>query len=38
VLLPVMRHRVQLNFEGRAANIDIDALLLRVFDQTVGKL
>ncbi|MBF0678816.1 MAG: AAA family ATPase [Devosia sp.] len=38
VLLPVMRHRVQLNFEGRAANVDIDALLLRVFEQTVGKL
>jgi MoxR-like ATPase len=38
VLLPVMRHRVQVNFEGRAANIDIDKLLLRLFDQTMGKL
>lgn len=38
VLLPVMRHRVQLNFEGRAADIDIDKLLLRLFDQTMGRL
>ena len=38
VLLPVVRHRVQVNFEGRAANIDIDKLLLRLFDQTMGKL
>ena len=38
VLLPVMRHRVQLNFEGRAAGIDIDKLLLRLFDQTMGRL
>ena len=38
VLLPVMRHRVQLNFEGRAADVDIDRLLLRLFDQIMGKL
>lgn len=38
VLLPVMRHRVQLNFEGRAANVDVDALLTRLFDQIFGKL
>lgn len=38
VLLPVMRHRVQLNFEGRAANLDTDALLLRLFDQIMSKL
>ena len=38
VLLPVMRHRVQLNFEGRAADIDIDRLLLRLFDQIMGRL
>jgi MoxR-like ATPase len=27
VLLPVMRHRVKLNYEGEAERIDIDALL-----------
>jgi len=38
VMLPVMRHRVQVNFEGRAANVDVDKLLLRLFDQTMDKL
>jgi hypothetical protein len=33
-----MRHRVQVNFEGRAANVDVDKLLLRLFDQTMDKL
>jgi MoxR-like ATPase len=32
VLLPVMRHRVQLNYQGEAEGIDADALLLRLFD------
>ena len=35
VLLPVMRHRVQLNFQGEAERIDIDALFLRLFDKQV---
>ncbi len=38
VLLPVTRHRVQPNFEGRAARIDINALMLRLFDQSLGHL
>lgn len=35
VLLPVMRHRVQLNYLGEAERIDADALLLRLFDAHV---
>lgn len=38
VLLPAMRHRVQLNFEGVAAGIDLDALILELFDTAVRKL
>jgi MoxR-like ATPase len=38
VVLPVMRHRIQLNFEGRAAKLDTDALLLRIFDQLMAEL
>jgi MoxR-like ATPase len=38
VLLPVIRHRVQPNFEGRAARIDIEALMLRLFDESLGHL
>ncbi|MDT8858123.1 AAA family ATPase [Paracoccaceae bacterium Fryx2] len=38
VLLPVVRHRLQLNFEGLASNLDADALMLRLFDQCLGHL
>ncbi|MFA5581072.1 MAG: AAA family ATPase [Paracoccaceae bacterium] len=38
ILLPVARHRVQLNFEGRAADVDVDALLHDIFAQTIGRL
>ncbi len=38
VLLPVVRHRVQPNFEGRAARIDVEALMLRLFDESLGHL
>lgn len=35
VLLPVTRHRVQANFEGRAAGIDIESLIMNLFDRTM---
>src|SRR5690606_23639973 len=38
VLLPVMRHRVQLHFEGRAAHGQGAALLTRLFVQSFGRL
>lgn len=38
VLGPVTRHRMQPSFEGRANNVDVDAMLSRLFDQTVGAV
>ncbi|MGZ9810197.1 AAA family ATPase [Pseudoroseicyclus sp. H15] len=38
VLGPVTGHRVQPNFEGRASEIDVAALMRRLFDQTVGAV
>jgi len=35
VLLPVMRHRVQLSFQGETERVDIDALLARLLDSEV---
>ncbi len=35
VLQPVVRHRVQPNFEGRAADVDVPALMLRLFDRAM---
>lgn len=35
VLLPALRHRLQLNFEGLADGIDVDALLLESFEHHV---
>jgi MoxR-like ATPase len=32
VLLPVMRHRVQLNYQGEAERVDIDALLGKILE------
>jgi MoxR-like ATPase len=37
VLLPVMRHRVQLNYEGEAEGLAIDALLIKTFEAEVGR-
>ncbi|WP_216326808.1 AAA family ATPase [Deinococcus aestuarii] len=36
VLLPSLRHRFQLNFEGVASGVDKDALLLRLLDAQAG--
>lgn len=38
VLAPVTRHRVEANFEGVAADLDISALMLRIFEQSLGHL
>ncbi|MGV6871768.1 AAA family ATPase [Pseudochelatococcus sp. B33] len=35
VLLPATRHRIQLNFQGRAEDINIERLVLDLFDHTV---
>lgn len=37
IMLPVTRHRVHGNFESRAAGIDIEAVLLRLFDTIMDK-
>jgi MoxR-like ATPase len=37
VLWPVSRHRVQLNFDGQADGIEVDKLMQRLFDRTVGR-
>ena len=36
VLLPTLRHRFQLNFEGTAEGIDAEVLLTRVFAEAGG--
>lgn len=38
VLHPVSCHRLQPNFEGRASGFDSQALMVRLFDQTVGRV
>ena len=38
VLLPALRHRFQLNFEGIAEGISSEALLLELFERTVGNV
>ena len=35
VLLPTIRHRLQLNFEGSAEGIELDRLAIKLFDQAV---
>ncbi|WP_248305216.1 MoxR family ATPase [Devosia sp. 1566] len=35
VLLPALRHRVQLNFEGSAENVSLEALVGKLFEQSV---
>ena len=37
VLLPALRHRFQLNYAGEADRIDAEALLTRVFEETLRK-
>jgi MoxR-like ATPase len=38
VLLPALRHRFQLNYGGEADGIDAEALLARVFEDTVREV
>ena len=38
VLLPVVRHRVQANFEGRAAEVDVEAIMTRLLDRTLKSV
>jgi MoxR-like ATPase len=35
VLLPTIRHRMQLNFEGGAEGVEVDKLTIKLFDQAV---
>ncbi|MDF2799596.1 MAG: hypothetical protein K0R85_2340, partial [Devosia sp.] len=35
VLLPALRHRVQLNFEGSAENVSLEDLMGKLFEQSV---
>lgn len=37
VLLPVMRHRVQLNYEGEAEGVAVDALLIKMLEAEVER-
>jgi MoxR-like ATPase len=37
VLLPTLRHRFQLNYEGEADEIDAEALLCRVFEDSIRE-
>ena len=37
VLLPTLRHRFQLNYAGEADEIDAEAMLCRVFEETVRE-
>lgn len=37
VLFPALRHRFNLNFEGQAEGVSVDALLERLFDQTMNS-
>jgi MoxR-like ATPase len=37
VLLPALRHRFQLNYAGEADRIDAEALLVRVFEETIRE-
>jgi MoxR-like ATPase len=37
VLLPTLRHRFQLNYEGEADDIDAEALLCRVFEEAIRE-
>jgi MoxR-like ATPase len=37
VLRPVLRHRFQLNYAGEADGIDAEALLTRVFEESVRE-
>jgi MoxR-like ATPase len=37
VALPTLRHRLQRNFEGEAADIDIERVALRLLDQALGR-
>ena len=37
VLLPTLRHRFQLNYAGEADEIDAEAMLCRVFEETIRE-
>src|SRR5262249_50671698 len=37
VLRPTLRHRFQLNFEGEADEVDAEALLMRLFEETIRE-
>jgi MoxR-like ATPase len=37
VFLPSMRHRVLLNFEAQAENIDVDQILLEILEKVPEK-
>jgi MoxR-like ATPase len=37
VLLPTLRHRFQLNYEGEADEIDAEVLLCRVFEDSIRE-
>ena len=37
VLFPALRHRFNLNFEGQAEGVNVDGLLEKLFNETVGS-